>query len=75
MITMKPVRLVNTTEGHRKFWAVEVVGRKALCSWGRIGTWIQSKEFQFDSADAAIDFACKKAQSKLGKGYRWAPQA
>jgi WGR domain. len=50
MITMKPVRLVNTTEGHRKFWAVEVVGRKALCSWGRIGTWIQSKEFQFDSA-------------------------
>ena len=62
--------LVNTTANHRKFWSVQVVGRIAVCEWGRINTWVQSKTFKFASTEEARGFALHKAESKLARGYR-----
>jgi len=60
---------INAAENHKKFWEVEVVRCKAICSWGRIGSWCQRKEFKFASPAQAAEFAVDKAASKLDRGY------
>lgn len=60
---------INAAKNHKKFWNVEVSGRTALCSWGRIGSWEQTKEFTFHSNQEAVEFAVDKAASKLDRGY------
>lgn len=49
-----------------------MIGRVAVCSWGRIGSWEQEKEFNFRSVNSAIEFAVRKAASKIAKGYEFA---
>lgn len=60
---------INIRANHFKFWEARLVGTSIVCSWGRIGSWTQSKVFAFRSKSAAIEFAEKKAASKLGRGY------
>ena len=57
------------TNGHYKFWEVEVHGSRVFCFWGRIGTEGQSKAFDFSSYDEAFNYASKKVNEKLAKGY------
>ena len=57
------------TNGHYKFWEVEVHGSQVFCVWGRIGTAGQSKVFDFISYNEAFSYASKKVSQKLAKGY------
>lgn len=64
------LKKVNPAKNTRKFWTIQRVGRtKALCSWGRIGSWIQSKVFQFVDKNDMLDFFDKKVNEKLNRGY------
>lgn len=70
MLQIASITLTNTTGNHRKFWTVEPIGRKRLiCKWGRIGSWIQSKVFAFETVQDAVDFAERKVENKLRRGY------
>ena len=66
--TMNKTRLTHTN-GHYKFWEVEVSGSCVHCFWGRIGTKSQSKTFNFSSYNEAFSYASKKVNQKLAKGY------
>ncbi len=52
-----------------KFWEVSVDGTTLTVNYGRIGTQGQSKEKEFDSADAALKEKNKLVKEKTGKGY------
>ena len=63
--------LKNTMPGHSKFWACLVKQHSVTCFWGKIGTdRPQSKRFVFDTADEAQEYADRKVESKLSRGYR-----
>lgn len=68
---MAKITLVNidVANNHKKFWTIKVDGCVARCTWGRIGSWEQSKEFEFDTDGEARRFAAKKVDSKLDGGY------
>lgn len=64
--------LTNTSEGHNKFWSVEVDPEKATATttWGKIGAKKpQSKTYKHSSAQAAYQAAKDAVAAKLGKGY------
>lgn len=61
--------LINVTDGHRKFYTVEVNGRVVLMTWGRIGTKGQHKIEVFASDRSAAQFSNDKVESKLNRGY------
>jgi predicted DNA-binding WGR domain protein len=61
--------LIDPTVNAKKFWTVAVFGSTVTCTWGRIGTGGQSKNFPFGSTWAAKAYADKKRWEKLDKGY------
>lgn len=64
------LKKVNEATNTRKFWRVQPIGHKRLMvSWGRIGSWIQSKVFTFVDMVDVEDFVERKVASKLRKGY------
>ena len=67
---MKKVSLTNTTEGHAKEWHGTLFDDFVVVTeWGKIGSTLSSKEFQFDNLEAAEVFLTKKYNEKLKKGY------
>jgi predicted DNA-binding WGR domain protein len=63
------MELRNTSAGHSKFWKAELGLKVVRCSWGRIGTSGQSKDFTFASQMAAQCHFDSKVSEKLGHGY------
>jgi predicted DNA-binding WGR domain protein len=68
---MTRIELTNTTENHNKFWIGEMLdgGRRVRCTWGRIGSLGNEKEFRFDDTGGARRFLNQKCNEKLRKGY------
>lgn len=61
--------LINTQNGHFKFYQILVAGADVVLRWGRIGTRGQSKEIQFANPASAQFFAEDKIDAKLNRGY------
>jgi predicted DNA-binding WGR domain protein len=62
--------LLNTDDGHRKFYTVTVTGKAVHLHWGRIGTTGQRKVMNFSLEEAARSFAREKINDKLyTRGY------
>lgn len=62
--------LLNTDDGHRKFYTVTVQGRSVTLHWGRIGTTGQRKTMTFAGEHSANGFAREKIDTKLyTRGY------
>jgi uncharacterized protein (TIGR02996 family) len=64
------MRTFEFTEGSsRKFWNIELDGKKTIVTFGRIGTKGQRKEKKFKTEAAAQKEYDKLIKEKLGKGY------
>jgi predicted DNA-binding WGR domain protein len=62
--------LINTDDGHRKFYTVTVDGKSVHMHWGRIGTAGQKQTKTFSFSDVARQFAREKISDKLyTRGY------
>ncbi|AOF92311.1 DUF4132 domain-containing protein [Sinorhizobium sp. RAC02] len=64
---MERYELIEGTSS--KFWEASVDGTTLTVTYGRIGTQGQTKEKQFDSADAATKEKNRLVKEKTGKGY------
>lgn len=64
---MQRYELVEGTSS--KFWEVSVEGKTLTVTYGRIGTAGQTKDKDFDSAEAATKEKDKLIKEKTGKGY------
>ena len=58
----------NTTDS-KKFWEVEVVGKKVFSRYGRIGSQGTKTVKEFPDKAAALTFAEKALAEKIKKGY------
>lgn len=61
--------LSNTTDGHNKFYSVEIDGTKLTKKWGPIGKKGQTLTINFMSHEAALDEAMKIVGDKTKGGY------
>lgn len=53
-----------------KFWEAEVLDKRLIVRYGRIGTIGQTMFEDFGTFDAAINAAQKKCNEKIKKGYK-----
>jgi predicted DNA-binding WGR domain protein len=59
----------RNTADSKKFWEVEVVGKKAFSRYGRIGSQGTKTVKEFPDKAAALAFAEKALAEKIKKGY------
>jgi hypothetical protein len=70
-LRLSDVRLTCVTDGHNKEWRAQVMdGFKVVVRWGKIGGTLQSKERQFSSISATIQFVHEMIEEKTSKGYQ-----
>lgn len=62
-------RFQYATDGHGKFWEIEVAGKRVVVRFGKLGTPGQRKAKEHPSEDAAEKEAAKLVRDKTGKGY------
>jgi len=67
---IKHLVCVDPFNNHFKDYTAELIGTNVLCKWGRIGQTHQSKEFEFDTIQEAVNFFNKKITEKLQRGYQ-----
>jgi hypothetical protein len=70
--SVNAVTLLNTQEGHNKFYTISVSGTTLTCEWGKIGCkQAQSSTKTYATMDDAIREANKVYKQKSGpsKGY------
>lgn len=67
---LKSTRLEDKSDGHMKFWEIEVHGSKTIVKYGAIDGTPRTQEKVHASAADARKFAAKMIGSKKKKGYQ-----
>lgn len=69
-LSSPPRLFTNTSNGHRKFYAVARYGRTTVYFWGKIGTKGQNKVETFDTENEARTAKRKIIGEKVAGGYK-----
>jgi predicted DNA-binding WGR domain protein len=62
---------INMLEEHNKFWSIslDITNKTVTRSWGRIGSYVQTKTDSFSTESEVYAFDRKQRTSRVAKGY------